>query len=130
MALRIKEVAQHLGLNPQTIYFYERLGLLPNLQRSRSGYRLFSDQDVERLRFIKHAKHLGLTLEEIKDILTLKDGRQLTCQALHQRLQRKITAIRQHIHHLQVLHDQLLSLLDTCQWADPSQACHTLDLIP
>ncbi|MEN9205558.1 MAG: MerR family transcriptional regulator, partial [Thermostichales cyanobacterium DRC_bins_46] len=77
MALRIKEVAQHLGLNPQTIYFYERLGLLPNLQRSRSGYRLFSDQDVERLRFIKHAKHLGLTLEEIKDILTLKDGWQL-----------------------------------------------------
>jgi MerR family Zn(II)-responsive transcriptional regulator of zntA len=61
---QVGEVSRRLGLNPQTLYFYERIGLIPSPQRTEAGYRLFSQQDMERLAFISRAKSLGLTLDE------------------------------------------------------------------
>jgi len=85
MGLKISDVSHHLGVNPQTLYFYERIGLIPSSQRTKSGSRLYTQEDIERLSFILRAKSLGLTLEEIKE------GEALTCQAVYERLQQKIT---------------------------------------
>ena len=54
---------------------------MPSLQRTESGYRLFSQSGVDRLTFITRAKSLGLTLDQIKEILELKEGKLLTCRA-------------------------------------------------
>nr|WP_069967260.1 MTH895/ArsE family thioredoxin-like protein [Desertifilum tharense]OEJ75260.1 hypothetical protein BH720_11130 [Desertifilum tharense IPPAS B-1220] len=113
--LQVSEVSRQLGLNPQTLYFYERIGLIPPPQRTPAGYRLFSQQDIERLSFISRAKSLGLTLEEIKDILALKDGHSLTCRALHQQLQKKLQQIEANIRALQTLRDELQPILECCQ---------------
>ncbi|MEA5539560.1 heavy metal-responsive transcriptional regulator [Limnoraphis robusta Tam1] len=129
--LQVGEVSRKLGINAQTIYFYERIGLIPSPQRSESGYRLFSEQDIERLLFIHRAKSLGLTLEEIKDILALKDGKKLTCQALHQRLINKIKQIEQQMIQLQMLHEELLPLVEQCEvnlnHPDPTHECIVLN---
>ncbi|MBL1177022.1 heavy metal-responsive transcriptional regulator [Pantanalinema sp. GBBB05] len=122
---QVGEVSRRLDLNPQTLYFYERIGLIPSPQRTETGYRLFSQQDLERLTFIVRAKSLGLTLDEIKDILVLKDERSLTCGAVHARLSRKVQEIEATIHQLQVLHDELMILLQRCseQLQTPDKEC-------
>lgn len=74
--LTIGEVAEELQLNPKTIRYYEEVGLLPEPRRSESGYRLYSDYEVERLRLLKRAKLLRLSLTEIKEIVEYAvDGR-------------------------------------------------------
>ncbi|QZZ23364.1 MerR family DNA-binding protein [Leptothermofonsia sichuanensis E412] len=74
---------------------------------------------------------LGLTLDEIKDILALKDGRSLTCQAVYERLSRKVQSIQETIHKLQTLHDELIPLLEQCHarldHADPTHQCVVLE---
>ncbi len=84
VGLTIGELAGELQLNPKTIRYYEEVGLLPEPRRSESGYRLYSKYEMERLRLVKRAKLLGLSLAEIKDIVEYAiDGR---CGAMEERL--------------------------------------------
>jgi MerR family transcriptional regulator, Zn(II)-responsive regulator of zntA len=131
--LQVGEICRKLGLNPQTLYFYERIELIPPPQRTESGYRLFRDQDVERLAFISRAKALGLSLDEIKDILTLKEGQSLTCQAMYERLSKKLQEIEDKIRQLEELRDELLPLVNHClqksEVADPNHECIVLEKV-
>ncbi len=113
--LQVSEVSRKLGVNPQTLYFYERIGLIPSPSRTESGYRLYADKDLERLTFIARAKALGLTLEEIGEILTLKDKAGMgCCYVVHDRLKAKVDQIQQTIQQLQALRDDLLPLIAQC----------------
>jgi DNA-binding transcriptional MerR regulator len=76
----IGDVAERLKLNPRTIRYYERIGILPNPGRTESGYRVYNERTVERLEFILKAKALGLKLDEIKQILMLHDRGQAPCE--------------------------------------------------
>lgn len=115
--LQVGEAAKQLGLNSQTLYFYERTGLIPPPQRTAAGYRLFNELDMSRLRFITRVKALGLTLDEIKEILELQAGQALTCEAMHCRLTAKVQQIEENIQQLQALRDELLPLVERCQTA-------------
>lgn len=128
---QVGEVSRRLDINPQTLYFYERIGLIPSPKRTEAGYRLFSQHDVERLAFIVRTKSLGLTLDEIKDILALKDERSLTCRAVHDRLSRKMQEIEDTIQQLQLLHDELVPLVHQCSehLQTPDKECIVLDQI-
>ncbi len=132
--LQLGEAARQLGLNPQTLYFYERIGLIPPPQRTPAGYRLFSPTDLERLVFIGRAKTLGLSLDDIKEILELKQGRSLTCAAVYQRLQQKLADIEAQIQALQILHGELVPLLVQCEQnlahPDPAHQCVVLENAP
>ncbi len=128
MDLKISEVSHQLGINPQTLYFYERIGLIPSPRRTKSGSRLYSEEDVERLSFILRVKSLGLKLEEIKEVLALKEGESLTCQAVYERLQQKITEIDQKINRYAQLREELLPLLKQCEAnLDQDRECIVLD---
>lgn len=73
--LNIGEAATAAGVTPKMIRHYESLGLIPEAERTEAGYRLFTDDDLAVLRFIRQAKTLGLTLPEIKNIIDLqRDG--------------------------------------------------------
>src|SRR6516162_2760787 len=75
-ALKIGQLAQRASVNLQTIRYYEREGLLPEPPRLSSGYRLYSDSMVRRVRFIKRAQEIGFSLAEIRELLSLRaDGR-------------------------------------------------------
>jgi DNA-binding transcriptional MerR regulator len=128
MGLKISEVSHQLGVNPQTLYFYERIGLIPSPERTKTGSRLYSQEDVERLSFILRAKSLGLTLQEIKEILALKEGEALTCQAVYERLQQKIQEIDEKINRYSQLREELLPLLKQCETnLDQDRECIVLD---
>ena len=70
-AMRIGALARHFGINAKTIRYYEAIGLLPGARRTESGYRVYGTADVERLGFILRAKVLGLSLEEIRGVLSV-----------------------------------------------------------
>jgi len=128
--LQVGEVSRKLGMNPQTIYFYERIGLIPPPHRTEAGYRLFTQEDIDRLIFINHTKAMGLSLDDIREILTAKENKSPTCQTVYDCLQRKAKAIEETIQQLQILRDELLPLINHCQrnidcqdCTDPDESC-------
>lgn len=78
--LKAGEVAEQTGVGVQTLHFYERSGLLPRPKRSAANYRLYSPEFVRRVQFIKKAQAFGFTLDEIRDILDLKDHGKAPCR--------------------------------------------------
>jgi DNA-binding transcriptional MerR regulator len=77
--LKIGRVAAEAGVGVQTLHYYERLGLLRKPQRSTANYRLYSPEAVRCVQFIKKAQGIGLTLEETKQILNLKERGRAPC---------------------------------------------------
>jgi MerR family copper efflux transcriptional regulator len=87
--LKIGELARKAGVTAKAIRFYERRRILPAARRSASGYRLYGDDAVEMLRFVKQATGLGLTLAEIRDIVAIRQGGRPPCTHVHQLLRDK-----------------------------------------
>lgn len=72
--LTISEVAKGSNVNIETIRYYERRGLIPQPPRNDSGYRMFAEQTIQDIQFIKRAQDLGFTLDEIKHLLAANNG--------------------------------------------------------
>jgi DNA-binding transcriptional MerR regulator len=108
--MQIGQLATLVGLNPKTLRYYEQIGLLPPPQRSPSGYRLYTAADQERLDFIAKAKAIGLTLEEIRDILTLKGNGQPPCAHVRRLLEEKLAVIEAQLRALADVRQELMAL--------------------
>lgn len=80
--LKVGELAELVGVGVQTLHYYERLGLLPRPSRSALNYRLFPSEALRRVQFIKKAQALGFTLEEIKEILGLREQGRAPCRCV------------------------------------------------
>lgn len=106
----IGDLAAELRINPRTIRYYERIGLLPEPERSPSGYRRYITHDAERLRFILKAKTIGLSLDEIRGVLVLRDAGQAPCEYVDAVIDEKMAVINTKIRALQDLKDELLTL--------------------
>ncbi|MBI3457253.1 MAG: heavy metal-responsive transcriptional regulator [Candidatus Rokubacteria bacterium] len=87
--LRIGVVARQAGVGPKAIRFYEAKGLIPRPPRAANGYRLYPRDAVDLLRFIKQAQGLGLTLDEIREIVALRQGGRPPCAHVYRLLQTK-----------------------------------------
>lgn len=88
--MHIGEMAKQFGLNPRTIRYYETMGVLPKAARTESGYRIYSQEAAERLGFIIQAKALGLTLDEVRQILSLHDKGVAPCVHTKDFIRRKL----------------------------------------
>lgn len=108
--MRIGELADRLGLNPRTIRYYERIALLPDPRRTPAGYRVYGEEDLERVRFIKTAQRLNITLDEIREILALRERRERPCDYVRGVLRREVDAINQRLDELARLRDELVAL--------------------
>src|SRR5713101_169433 len=80
--LKVGELAERAGVGVQTLHYYERVGLLPRPDRSASNYRLYHSDALRRVQFIKKAQSLGFTLEEIKEILGLREQGRAPCRCV------------------------------------------------
>ncbi|PSO66102.1 MAG: heavy metal-responsive transcriptional regulator [Cyanobacteria bacterium QH_2_48_84] len=120
--LKIGDVATKSGLPVKTIRYYEELGLLvPVVQRTQSGYRLFREQVFNRLAFIKRAQSLGLNLTEIEETLAIHDAGELPCGMVKQRLVNKKEEIAQQIEALEILQSELQGILSGWQEKPPAE---------
>jgi len=114
--MRIGELAARFGLNPKTIRYYEEIGLLKRADRTESGYRLYTRQDVERLGFIRRAKMLGLSLDEIRDILSVQQKGSPPCSQVLGLIDTKISAIDRQMDELETFRTELTTL--RAAWTD------------
>ncbi|HEY9849096.1 MAG TPA: heavy metal-responsive transcriptional regulator [Leptolyngbyaceae cyanobacterium] len=108
---QIGSVAKESGIPIKTIRYYEELGLLKALGRTEGGYRLFNSDVLTRLKFIKRAQSLGLSLLEIKEFLEVHEKGDLPCDHIKVKLEDKVAAIEQQIRDLQILKQELEGLL-------------------
>ena len=120
---RIGELATELGLNPKTIRFYEEIGLLPPAKRGDNGYRLYDDADRERLHFIAQAKAVGLTLEEIGDILTVRGSGDQPCEHVLELLDHKLLAVEAQMRALSEFRQELVSLREEARSTMHAESC-------
>jgi MerR family transcriptional regulator, copper efflux regulator len=104
-------VAKESGLSIKTIRYYDELGLLKTFGRTVGGYRLFSSDVFVRLKFIKRAQNLGLSLLEIKEFLEVHDQGNLPCDHIRVKLEEKLSEIEHQIQQLQILKQELQGLL-------------------
>ena len=125
--LKIGEVAERGGVNLQTVRYYEREKLLPPPPRLASGYRLFSEQTVRRVRFIKRAQELGFTLAEIRELLSLRVDHQRDSATVRSIALAKIADIQQRIRTLDAMKTALEHLTNRCSGHGPASECPILE---
>jgi len=125
--LKRGEFARRSGVNPETLRFYERKGLLPAPQRSRHNYRLYAPSDLKRVRFIKRAQSLGFSLEEIRELLALRSRKGLPCADVESRARAKLRDISTKLAQLNEMKSVLTTLVEQCQSNDASSDCPILD---
>ncbi|MBI5097012.1 MAG: MerR family transcriptional regulator, partial [Nitrospirae bacterium] len=86
----IGKLARLAGVNIQTIRYYERAGLLHPISKTGAGYRLYGEGELKRLRFVRHAKELGFTLKEIKELMDLRVESPSACAEVLKKTQEKL----------------------------------------
>ncbi len=109
----IHELAQHTGVPPKTIRYYEEIGLLPPPARQANNYRQYTEATVERLRFIASARSLGLSLEDIAKILATRDAGIAPCEHVLAILQEQLADVDRRIADMLALRDTLRQLYAT-----------------
>jgi MerR family mercuric resistance operon transcriptional regulator len=127
--LKVGEVAKRAAVNLQTIHFYERGGLLPKPPRTASNYRLYSEDAVCRVRFIKRAQELGLTLRDIKELLSLRARPGTRCADVRQQAQAKLRDIDDKIGVLQRMRRALTKLIGECSGRGAVTECPILEAL-
>lgn len=113
--MNIGQAAKHSGLSAKMIRYYESIGLLKPAHRSDSGYRLYGDDDLHTLAFIKRSRDLGFSLEEVGKLLTLWQDRQRASGDVKALAREHIEALNQKILELSSLRDTLQVLVESCQ---------------
>jgi len=126
-ALTIGRLAREVGINLETVRFYERQGLLPKPPRSASGYRLFPAHAARRLKFVKRAQELGFSLREIRELLALRMSPRTTSAEIRRRTEAKITDIEGKIRSLDSMRKTLVKLAHSCGGCAPLSECPILE---
>src|SRR5215472_86950 len=126
-SLTIGRLARAVGVNLETVRYYERRGLLLKPPRSRSGYRLFPAEAKRRLRFIRRAQELGFSLGEIRELLSLRVAPTAKSADVRRRAQTKITDIEAKIRSLQSMKKALRELTKTCSGCGSVRECPILE---
>lgn len=126
--MRIGELAKATETSLQTLRFYERRGLLGKTKRLNSGYRDFSPDMVQVIRYIRQAQELGFTLNEIKEFLTLRKQEGSNSIEVRELTNSKLKNIESKIKSLEQMRDELKHVLKTCDCSDKVR-CPTLEAL-
>lgn len=108
--MQIKQLAERTGLAASAIRYYESVGLLPPPHRLPNGYRHYDESDVTRLRFVAGARNLDFSLDDVQEILALRDRNEAPCRVVLDLLQERADEISRRIVQLKRLEEELRRL--------------------
>ena len=112
---RIGELAKLANVTPDTIRYYEKQEMIDYEVRTEGGFRLYTDNDLQRLRFIRYARQLGFTLDSIRELLSIRiDPSHHTCQESKSIVQARLDEVEARIQELQTMQRSLQRLNDAC----------------
>lgn len=125
--LTIGQLAKLTNTTPVAIRYYEREGLIPKSTRSKGGYRLYPEELVPRFYFIQNAKSVGFSLDEIKELLSLQQKKNVKSQAIKDITQYKIDEIKEKIKALNKMQDALTQWAAACDGKVSIEDCPILE---
>lgn len=112
--MKIGEIAQRAGSNVETVRYYERIGLLTPPARTAGNYRSYSEAHAQRLSFIRRARDLGFTIEDVRELLALDEDRNRSCAAVDEIAARHLGTVQCKIANLTALGAELERVIDSC----------------
>jgi DNA-binding transcriptional MerR regulator len=124
---RIGEAAQRSAVSAATIRYYEREGLLKPQARAGNDYRLYSEADIHRLRFIRQCRALDMSLDEVRTLLALDLNNKADCATASTALDAHLGHVRQRLAELWALERELLALRKRCDGSDDH--CHIIEAL-
>ncbi|MDI1253323.1 heavy metal-responsive transcriptional regulator [Thermomonas sp.] len=127
--MKIGELARRCDVNIDTIRYYERQGLLPEPDRQASGYRRYQIPDIARLQFVRRAKTLGFTLDEIRELLALSDHREEDMGELKAVAEAKLVDVDIRLAEMSRIRDGLHQLIQVCPGHGALAACPILNAL-
>jgi Cu(I)-responsive transcriptional regulator len=113
--MNIGQAALASGVSAKMIRYYESIGLVPKTVRTEAGYRVYSDHDVHTLRFIRRARDLGFSIEQVRTLLDLADDRNRSCAAVDAIAREHLIEVERKITDLIALRRELDGLIGQCQ---------------
>ncbi len=125
-SLTIGKVAKQAGVGIETIRFYEREGIIAEPPRRESGYRVYDQEVVTRIRFIRRAKELGFSLKEISELMKLQVDPKANCSGVKKRTETKLLEIENKIRDLKRMQKILNEVASACVAAKPISDCPIL----
>lgn len=112
---RIGQIAELADVTPDTIRYYEKQQMMDHEVRTEGGFRLYTGKDLQRLKFIRHARQLGFTLDSIRELLSIRiDPEHHTCQESKSIVQARLSEVQARIEELQTMQRSLQRLNDAC----------------
>ena len=128
---RIGELAKQAGVTPDTVRYYEKQQMMSHDVRTEGGFRLYTADDLQRLKFIRHARQLGFTLESIRELLSIRvDPEHHTCQESKGIVQARLSEVESRIAELQTMQQALSKLNDACcGTSHSSEFCSILGIL-
>ncbi len=128
--MTIGQLAKVVGLNTQTIRYYERIGLINKPYVNESGYRIYPEKAVNILRFIRHAKNIGFSLKQIAKLFYLDNNKYNTCLNVKKLAEEKVYEMDKKINSLNLMRKELLSLILLCEEENNNnRKCPILDIL-
>ena len=113
--LTIGKLADATGVNLETVRYYERIGLMPRPKRTPGGHRSYEGEHVRRLSFIRRSRELGFTIDQVRGLLRLVDGRRYTCAEIQAIAFRHMADIRRKVADLRHLEGMLADMAARCK---------------
>ena len=108
-------LSKQTGCHIETIRYYERIGILSKPPRTEGGYRMYEREQIKRLMFVRRSRELGFSLEEIRTLLKLVDGKRYTCEEVKAVTDRHVEDVRKKISDLRRLQKTLSTISSECE---------------
>jgi DNA-binding transcriptional MerR regulator len=124
---RIGEAARRSGVSAANIRYYEREGLLQAQTRADNDYRLYSEADIHRLRFVRQCRAMDMSLDEVRTLLALDLNNKTDCATASAALDEHLGHVRQRLRELRALEKDLLALRNRCDGSDDH--CHIIEAL-
>lgn len=122
-------LAEATGVGAETIRYYEQIGLLPPPERTANGYRVYTPAHAQRLTFIRHARDLGLSLDAVRELLTLANDRLRSCARVDRLVQEHIHELDHKIAGLTELRRELGRIAELCRGGGKIGECRILEAL-
>jgi len=127
-SLSIGALSSRARVNIETIRYYERIGLLPSPPRTAGGHRVYGDDHLKRLSFVRRSRELGFGLDSIRDMLRMVDSRDVTCEQVRDIAEGHLDSVRSKIADLQRMEKTLNRTVSLCAGGETPD-CPILDAL-
>lgn len=125
----ISRLAHAAEVPTSTIRYYERVGLVQPDDRSGGNYRLYSDESLQKLKFIRAAQAIGFTLDDVKALLSAPDNSAASCRQIQSLIEERLAEVAQRLKDLRHVQKVLKSSLDKCRMTERADCCHVIETL-